>query len=299
VKDQARNLRKLRLEQMDNKKNQNKKLRTITIASGKGGVGKTTLTVNLAVALSRAGKEVMILDADLGTANVDILFGIMPRYTLLDFIKGEKSLKEIVVKGHEGVKIIPGCSGIYEINNTSAWQREKLINDLENYGQNMDFLLVDSGAGISKEVIGFLAAADEVIIIVSPEPTSITDGYGIIKILSRIKKHGEVNLVINRARNLQEINETFKKLETVAARFLDIKLNRLGFILEDRNIENAIKEMVPFCIKYPRTVGAHNLIQIAERLIADEKYWLNANSQTTEGFYSKLFNLFRNTKKRI
>lgn len=246
------------------------KMRIITVASGKGGVGKTSLTVNLAIALARAGKKVMIMDADLGMANVDIMMGLTPRHTLHDVMQGQKRLREIVLESWEGVKIVPGCSGIFEAADMQRIRREALMKELELFGRDMDYILVDTGAGISKAVLGFVASADDVIIVITPEPTSITDGYGIIKVLSRFKLHDQVYLVVNMAGNVQEAEEAARKIEVVAHTYLDITIKRLGAIYMDTNVKRSIKEMTPYMVKYPRSQTAVSVTKIAENIIENK-----------------------------
>ncbi len=258
------------------------KLRIIAVASGKGGVGKTSLTVNLAIALAQAGKKVMIMDADLGMANVDIMMGLTPRYTLHDVMQGHKRLREIVLESWEGVKIVPGCSGIFEAADMQRIRREALMKELELYGRGMDYILVDTGAGISKEVLGFVASADDVIIVITPEPTSITDGYGIIKVLSRFELHDQVYLVVNMAGNVQEAEEAAGKIEVVAHTYLDIAIKRLGAIYMDANVKRSIKEMTPYMIKYPRSQTAVSVAKIAENIIENKIGFSRSNLSFTQ-----------------
>jgi flagellar biosynthesis protein FlhG len=265
------------------------KTRIITIASGKGGVGKTSLTVNLAIALSKAGQKVMILDADLGMANVDIMMGLTPRYTLYDVLQGHKTLKEIIIEASPGVRIVPGCSGIFEAANIERYQREELIKELEEYSREMDFILIDTGAGISQVVLGFVAAADDVVIVVTPEPTSITDGYGIIKILSRFKLHKQVFLVINMANNIQEAQESARKIEIVAEKYLQINIKRLGVMYSDNSVKKSIKEMTPFIVKYPRSQVSQDVMQIANNIIEQKVGFHNGSTN----FAQKLMSLFK------
>jgi ATPases involved in chromosome partitioning len=263
--------------------------RIITIASGKGGVGKTSLTVNLAIALSKKGKKVMIMDADLGMANVDIMLGIVPKYTLFDVIQGIKSFKDIVIEGAEGIKLVPGCSGIFEAANIGHGQREDLVRELENYAREIDYILIDTGAGISQVVLGFIASADDVIIIITPEPTSITDGYGIIKILSRFKLHQEVHLVINMANNFQEAQESARKIEIVADKYLHISIKRLGVMYLDNNVKKSIKEMIPFMIRYPHSQVSQDVMQIASNILEQKIGFDNGGTN----FAQKLIGLFK------
>lgn len=259
-------------------RSEDERTKIITIASGKGGVGKTSLTVNLAIALAQAGKKVMIMDADLGMANVDIMMGLTPRYNLYDVMQGKKWLRDIVLESWEGVRIVPGCSGIFEAADIPRIRREALMKELELYGRGMDYILVDTGAGISHAVLGFVASADDVIIVITPEPTSITDGYGIIKVLSRFKMHRKVFLVVNMAGNVQEAEEAARKIEVVAQTYLDIAIIRLGAIYMDSSVKRSIKEMTPYMIKYPRSHPAVSVAQIAENIIED-KVGFSSNSQ--------------------
>jgi flagellar biosynthesis protein FlhG len=265
----------------------NGNMKIITIASGKGGVGKTSLTVNLAIALNQAGKKVMILDADLGMANVDIMLGINPRYTLYDVLQGQKTLREVITEA-AGVKIVPGCSGIFEAANIQRYQREALIYELEYYAREMDYILIDTGAGISQVVLGFIASADDVVIVVTPEPTSITDGYGIIKVLSQFRLNKQAHLVINMANNLQEANETAHKIEMVADKYLQINIKRLGVIYSDNSVKKSIKEMTPFIIKYPRSQVARDVVQIANNILEHKIGFNNSSSNFTRKLMSLL-----------
>lgn len=287
--DQAAKLRKLISDKKEDAKLNQGKMRIITITSGKGGVGKTSLVVNLAIALSRAGKKVMIMDADLGMANVDIMLGLVPKYTLYNVLEGQKSISEIIVQGIEGISIIPGCSGIFAVENVSRLYKEALIKDLESYAQQMDFILIDTGAGISSIVLSFVAAADDVLIVITPEPTSLTDGYGIIKVLSKFQIHQKIYLVVNMAGNIQEAQESAGKIERVADKYLNIKINRLGVVYYDNTVKKSIKEMTPYIIKYPRSQVARDVIHIAENII-DNKIGFNKGNNS---FANKLISLLR------
>ncbi len=266
--DQAEKLRdlfKAKKKKVDFENKEN--MRIIAVASGKGGVGKTNFTVNLAIALSRAGKKVMIMDADLGMANVDIMMGLTPKFTLHDVLNGHKKLSEIIIEGQEGIQIIPGCSGIFEATNVQQMYKEELVSQLELYSKEMDFLLIDTGAGISQAVLGFVASADDVVIVVTPEPTSITDGYGILKVLSKFKLQRQAYIVINMANDFREAQESAQRIETVSKRFLDIEIKRLGVIYFDNKVKQSVKEMTPFIINFPRSQAARDVTSIAGNIL--------------------------------
>ena len=241
--------------------------RILAVASGKGGVGKSNLVVNLAVALAQQGKKVVVFDADLGMANIDILMGIVPRCNLYDVLYGKKELKEVVVKGPEGIEVIPGGSGIQELANLSPERQEKLLNALQQLAAGADYLLIDTGAGISRVVVAFLGAAQEVIIVATPEPTSLTDAYGLIKILAKYGDHANIKTVINRVTNRRDGENTGEKLRMTALRFLNLELETLGYIREDKYLVKAVKEQEPLLLKYPYAGASEDIQILAGRLL--------------------------------
>lgn len=286
--EQARYLKKVMGQKADLSQARRKKPQIIAITSGKGGVGKTSLAVNLAIALSQAGKKVMIMDADLGMANVDIILGIVPRFTLSDVLAGDKSLQEVVVSGAAGIKIIPGCSGIFALQNISSLQKQNLTRELDSCAGEMDYVLIDTGAGVSSTILGFLAAADDVLMIITPEPTSLTDGYAIIKILSKFKLKKRVLLVVNMADDLHEAGTSAQKIETVAAMHLDIEIIRLGFVNYDETVIKSVKEMTPFILKYPRCQASRDIARIAGNLMENKSGFDNG-----PGFAHKLISFLK------
>lgn len=287
--DQAEYLKNVISHKEDQSPAGHKNTRIIAISSGKGGVGKTSLVVNLAIALSKAGKKVLIMDADLGMANVDILLGLVPRYTLFDVLAGERSLQDVIMPGVEGIKVIPGCSGIFEMEDVSRLQKQSLVKELERFAGTVDYILIDTGAGISGIVLGFVAAADDVLMVITPEPTSLTDGYAILKIVSKFKLHRRVYLVVNMALSLQEAQLSAQKIETVADKHLDVEIIRLGFINYDNTVKKSIKEMTPFLIKYPRSQVSRDVIQIAKNLTENKEGFEKSGSS----FARKLISLLK------
>lgn len=287
--DQAERLRQLTLA-ADTQRGiikQKKIPRVITVASGKGGVGKTNLVVNLAIALSRLGKRVVVMDADLGLANVDIMLGLLPMHNLLDVVRGLKTLEEIMVSGPEGMRVIPGGSGLVELANLAVDQRERLMTSLMRLENTADILLIDTGAGLSRAVLSFITAADELIIITTPEPTAITDAYGIIKVVSKYNIHQEVKLVVNQVRDHREGCDIAQRFAEVSHKFLQVNICFLGEICSDQQVVRAVKQQQPFMTLFPRSRASFDVQSIAEKLldIAPEK------TRGVSGFISRLSRL--------
>jgi flagellar biosynthesis protein FlhG len=230
-------------------RNRNPKI--VTITSGKGGVGKTNIVANLGYALCRFGKKVLIVDADLGLGNLDVLLGLAPRYNLSHVIQGEKQLRDVVVDGPGRLKILPAASGIQEMTSLSSQERNRMLSQLSDFILDFDIVLIDTAAGISSNVLYFNVHADEILVVATPEPTSITDAYALMKVLS--VKHDTANfkLVVNSAANEQEAEDVFHQLSLVAGRFLDISLEYYGSVALDPNIpkgvrkQKAVSEMAP------------------------------------------------------
>ncbi|MFA5536024.1 MAG: MinD/ParA family protein [Bacillota bacterium] len=270
IKDQAFELRELMNRKQfaplaDERKGGD--TRILAVASGKGGVGKSNLTINLAIALAHQGKKVIIFDADLGMANMDVLAGLIPKYNLQDVLYGKKELKDILIESYEGIQIIPGASGIQEMAGMGQKRQALLIESLQAVANNSDFLLIDTGAGIHRSVLAFAGAAQEVIIVSTAEPTSLKDAYGIIKILVKYGDQRDIKTIINRIANLEEGEIAFRKLKTVASKYLDFELQNLGFVREDRLMIKAVKEQVPFIVRYPLSDAAEDIKELAARIL--------------------------------
>lgn len=233
--DQADNLRK-----MVNSKNK-AKCRAIAVTSGKGGVGKTNIIVNLGLLLSSVGKNVLLFDADLGLSNVDILLGLKTKYCLSDVAKGEKKLEDIVINVKEGFNIIPAGNGFEDIANINLSMFNKIKNDLNSLIKDVDILLIDTGAGISKKVTLFLKGADEIIVVVTPEPTSIADAYAMIKILTLNYKKENLKLFVNMAKNEQEANAVYENINRICEKFLKKTVNNMGYAIYDKNLPITVK----------------------------------------------------------
>ena len=203
----------------------------ITVTSGKGGVGKTNVSVNLALALSRMGLRVVILDVDFGLSNIDILFGIVPRYTLLDLIHDEKNIFEVLTEGPENIKFLSGGSSVEELINLDKKGLKKFVGNIALLDKLFDVIIIDTGAGLSRNVTSFLMAADDIVLVTTPEPTSITDAYALVKIVSKRDNKKRIHILVNKAENKREAENIADKLIAVSEKFLSLKLLKLGYIL--------------------------------------------------------------------
>ncbi|MCW9024344.1 MAG: MinD/ParA family protein [Gammaproteobacteria bacterium] len=231
-------------------------VRVITVTSGKGGVGKTNVSVNLGMALSNAGKHVTIMDADLGLGNIDVLLGLHPKYNLSNVISGECSLSDVMVKGPGNLSIIPAASGVQNMAELSPPEHAGLIQAFSELEHNIDVLLVDTAAGISDSVISFSRAAQEVMVVVCDEPASITDAYALIKLLNTEYGLFRFRILCNRVKSAQQARELYTTITRVTDRFLDVALDYMGFIPDDDFVVKAIRKQRPVVDAYPRSKAA-------------------------------------------
>ncbi|WP_196599521.1 MinD/ParA family protein [Pectinatus frisingensis] len=239
----------------------------IAITSGKGGVGKTNFTVNLAIALSRMGKRVLIIDADLGLANVEVILGCSSRYTMMDLLNSDISLAQIILEGPAGIKYISGGSGIEQMSDLSVTTRELLIQKLYACETVADIILVDTGAGVGRNVLDFLLSSDEIILLTTPEPTALTDAYAVIKACRAKTDFLNIKFVINKIYDESEGIDVGMKLIETTRRFLQVNVSYLGMIYDDRNMTNAIKKQVPLLLSYPDTIAAKCINSIAKAVL--------------------------------
>lgn len=247
--------------------------RVVSITSGKGGVGKTAVAANVAVVLAKAGKRVLIVDADLGLANVDVVFGLTPQYNMNHFFSGEKSLEEIVVEGPEGVMILPAGSGLQSVTALTMDQKRRFMEAMDAFEGDFDLVLIDTEAGISENVTYFNVAAQEILVVTTPDPTAITDAYALMKLLSTKYHEKRFNLVINSVQDEDEALEVYKKLTIVSNRYLDISIDYLGCIPFDKKLREAVARQTVSVELFPnsKTTGAfeglaHNLTAVLENI---------------------------------
>ena len=238
----------------------------VAVSSGKGGVGKTSLTVNLAVALASNGKKVLVCDADLGLANVDITLGLKPQYDLQHVMSGERTLDEIVIEGPQGIGVIPAASGIARMLELSAAERLEMGLAFTALSERYDLVLLDTAAGIGQDVISFLAGAHHVIVVVCDEPTSLTDAYALIKVSASERKVRRFQIVANKVKGNAHGLQVYKKLLNATDQFLDVNLSYLGAVPTDHRMLESIRERTPVVSLYPRSQASVAIREIAASL---------------------------------
>ncbi len=243
-----------------------KAVRVIAVTGGKGGVGKSNVSVNLAIALSKLGQKVMLLDADLGLANVDIMLGLKAEKNLADVLDGQCELKDIVIQGPAGLQIIPASSGTKNMAELSSVQHAGIIQAFSEIGQDLDFLIVDTAAGITDMVVNFVQASQEVLAVVCDEPTSITDVYALMKVLNRDHQIVRFHVLANMVKNSQEGRALFTTLSGVCNRFLDVTLDYLGSIPFDDNVRKSVKKQKPLIEAFPRSPAALAIKSLAKKV---------------------------------
>lgn len=265
-KDQAERLRLIMKNQSDRLETGKLRPHIITISSGKGGVGKTNIAINLAISFAEEKKRVVVMDADLGLANVNVILGIIPKFNLYHVIRKQKRLRDIIVDTQYGIQIIAGASGFSQLANLSDEGRGHFVTELKNLAY-ADIIIIDTGAGVSPNVLTFLKAADEAIIVTTPEPTAITDAYGIIKSISSEVNGPNIKLIVNRVRSVMEGKKVAERVINIAGQFLNIKVDNLGFIFEDSVVPRAVIKQDPFIKSAPRSKASESIRHLMSRLL--------------------------------
>ncbi|AEJ19667.1 MinD/ParA family protein [Gracilinema caldarium] len=274
MEDQAEQLRELMRAKNNNtqtttpaKDKQSRKTRIITVASGKGGVGKTNVSVNMALAYARLGKKVIVMDADLGLANVNVMLNMIPKYNLYHVIRKQKTMKDILIDTEYGIQIVAGASGFSKIANLSEDERQNFINELYTLS-NADIIIIDTSAGVSNNVLSFVAAADDAVIVTTPEPTAITDAYGIIKIIATEidNLNMGLKLVVNRVKTVAEAKKVADRMINIAGQFLNLKVDYLGFIYDDPAVPQAVLRQKPFMVLDPKSKASLCVQHIVGRM---------------------------------
>lgn len=265
--DQAEDLRKIMETNDYNINRQIKNTRIIAVSSGKGGVGKTNIAINLGIAYAKIGKKVIVMDADLGLANVNVCLGIIPKYNLFQLIKKQKRMKDIIIDTNYGIQIVAGASGFSKIANLTDEERISFVNEISSLSY-ADIIIIDTGAGVSKNVISFVMASDEAIIITTPEPTAITDAYGIIKIIATEidNPNLELKLIVNRVHSFSEGRRVAERVISIAGQFLNVKVENLGMIYDDQIVSQGVIRQVPFITLDEKSKAAVGIKHIISRL---------------------------------
>ena len=241
-------------------------VRVVAVTSGKGGVGKTNVTANLAVALAHLGRRVMVLDADLGLGNLDVLLGVTPSFSLADVLSGQRRLREVLVPGPGGITVLPAGSGFQNLTALSDHQIRELQSEMDELQEETDILLIDTGAGIGRNVTSFATMAQDIIVVAAPEPTSLTDAYALMKVLSTQYGERRFRLLVSMTRTPTDGQDVYRKLSLVAERFLHISINFLGSIPFDPRLAEAVCQQRPLVELYPQSKAAQAFLGLAHDL---------------------------------
>ncbi len=291
MEEQVDDLRELMKDVSFKKNEQNKKnhnTRIIAITSGKGGVGKTNFAVNMAIAYAQLGKKVILIDGDLGMANVNVLLNIVPAYNMMHVINKKKTMKEIVMDTEFGIKFIAGANGFSKIANLSVDELDYFAQQFSSLG-NADIIIIDTGAGIANNVLQFVAAADEVFVLTTPEPTAITDAYGMIKIITTeiVERTVDIKLIINRVHSADEGKRISERMINIVGQFLGYKVDYLGFVYEDPIVQASVIRQKPFIVVNPTSKPAVCLKHIVGKIENTEPEYNEGVSSFLKKFLGK------------
>ncbi|MEI7027314.1 MinD/ParA family protein [Paenibacillus sp. y28] len=289
MSDQAQMLRNLVQSQASR---QEKQTRVITVTSGKGGVGKSNFSLNFALMLQSKGYKVLLFDADVGMANIDVLMGSSPKYSLYHLLKREQSIWDIIHTGYNNLQFIAGGSGFNDLLNLDDTEIDYFVEQVGQLNGHVDFILFDTGAGLSKEAFRFIVAAQETVVVTTPEPTSITDAYALIKMVHSMNGQTPFKLVVNRVTDLKEGRQTADKISMVARQFLGLELPLLGYIDEDIHVSKAVKKQIPFTVLYPSCAATRAVHGIMERFLSGQ---LESGEQAggVKSFLNKMMKLLK------
>lgn len=262
--------------------------KVLAITSGKGGVGKTNISANLAICLAASGKKVLLVDADMSLGNLDVIMNLNNKYNISHMLNGRKSLEEIIHTGPAGVEVVCGVSGLEDIANLNEFQRQRFLKELSALQGNNDAIVIDTAAGISKSVIGFCLAADHVLVVATPEATAMTDAYAMIKVLAGNSFGGRISLIVNMAHTISEGKKTYQQISGVAKRFLNIHVYDAGVLLRDEQLVSAVRQRKPVVLAYPGARVSCSIVALAARLSS------NASAAETRGsgFFRKVVEWF-------
>ncbi|TBL77746.1 MinD/ParA family protein [Paenibacillus thalictri] len=269
-----------------------RRTRIITVTSGKGGVGKSNFTLNFALSLQAKGYKALVFDADIGLANIDVLLGITAKYNLYHLLKKEKTIWEIVQTAPGGLQFIAGGSGFNDLIRLSEEEVDYFAEQVNQLNGHVDFIIFDTGAGLSKETLKFILAAEETIVVTTPEPTSITDAYAIIKMVNSMEYKVNFKLVVNRVTDFKEGKHTADKISLVAKQFLQLDIPTLGYVEDDNSVSKAVKKQVPFTIAFPHCAASKSIQELADTFITKQQV-PDTGANAVKGFIHKMMRLMK------
>ncbi|OXM16002.1 MinD/ParA family protein [Paenibacillus herberti] len=290
MSDQAQALRNMILQQ--NKPSSNKGTRILTVASGKGGVGKSNFSLNFALSLQKLGQKVLIFDADIGMANLDVLMGVPAPYSLYHLFQGQRSIHDIIQLGPGGLHFIAGGSGFRELLHLTEEQLQHADREISKVQGEYDLILFDTGAGLSREAERFIRGSHESIIVTTPEPTSITDAYALVKMVSHSHPDAKFKLIVNRVLDQREGRQTAEKMDLAAQRFLNVQLPYAGAIMDDPHVGKAVRRQTPFSLAYPDCQASRDILATARSYL--EIPHVGDSTRTVKGFFHQWLNRKRN-----
>lgn len=266
--------------------------RIIAVTSGKGGVGKTNITVNLAIALASYGKKVLVLDADFGLANVDVVLGVAPKYNLNHVISGERKLKDVIAEGPGGIAIITGGSGLQELINLSDWELVRFMLNMREMEGLFDIILIDTGAGLSHHVLRCVLAADDILVVTTPEPAAITDAYAAIKLILHKNNNAKITLLMNMVKDIPDAQRMAERLTAVIKRFTGADIKISGYVRDDQFVEKAIRNQEPFILSYPAAAASAGINRLAAELTESQCRQIPLRPGRVGRFIRRLTGLF-------
>lgn len=262
--------------------------KVISVTSGKGGVGKTNFTVNFAIELSKRGKKVLIIDADFGLSNIDVVLGILPKYDLSHVLTRQKSISEVITEGCNGVKFIAGGSGISDLFNLDTEDIQYFIEEIMTLENMVDIIIFDTGAGVNNNNMQMISTSDEVMVIVTTEPTSVIDAYALCKIINKQNSSQSIRLVVNRADSPKEAGRIVENFKRVSNIYLKTDIKEIGYILDDPNVSKSVKMQSPVTVSFPNSVASKNIAKIADAFLADST---TNNKSGLKSFFQKMLKL--------